>query len=565
MNDAELLQRYLHDGSPAAFADIVGQHLDLVYSVARRHVDSPAAAEDVAQAVFIELARHAARIKPGTPLVAWLHLVSRRTAINAARGEARRRTHEQHAAADSAVHREPLESAMKTNDSDWPGIAPLLDEAVESLNEPDRTAILLRFFENKSLREIGAALGASEDAAQKRVTRALEQLRAFFLRRGVTITAAGLASDLSAHALQVAPAALATSLASLATVSGTVIAPAAVTAAAQKLAMTAAQKTLLAAAALVLAAGIFETYRIFQQRTELATLRDRGSLARSNLATLARQLEDTRRSQQALRSQLPGGPPISSPAGEPDLAAEIRLRLARVKQLRQVIEKNPALSLPEFGLLDDDDWHEVVKEHDLAIEHELLPAVIDLRSQAKQKFADILQEALKAYLLAHRGNLPAQMADLARMFPPDFDVAILQRYELLHTGNVSGLPRRPLPFKSATVSSQAMGVPPEEQSPALIAEKTNSLLPHEDRLFIGRTGYVIVDEVEFELAGNEGTLDQAVAAFAEANAGAHPAEPEQLFPYFNPPLDATTQRRITELTQEKKRREANNPFRDLKR
>ncbi|MEO5961478.1 MAG: sigma-70 family RNA polymerase sigma factor, partial [Opitutaceae bacterium] len=97
MSDSDLLARYVRDRDQAAFAEIVQRHLDLVYSVARRHVHSPALAEDVAQTVFIQLARDAARIHPGTPLIAWLHVASRRRAINAGRDETRRAARE-HAA-----------------------------------------------------------------------------------------------------------------------------------------------------------------------------------------------------------------------------------------------------------------------------------------------------------------------------------------------------------------------------------------------------------------------------------------------------------------------------------
>src|SRR3954471_15988091 len=205
MSDTDLLHRYAQDGAADAFSALVHRHVNLVYSVARRHVPSASAAEDVTQSVFIELARHARNIKPGTPLVAWLHVVSRRTAINAVRDASRRQARERIAAEIAA---------MKSPASDWSGIEPLLDEAVESLPETDRAAILLRFFENKSLREVGASLGTTDDAAQKRITRAVESLRTFFVRRGVVVTATGLATDISAHAIEAGPAGLAASITS---------------------------------------------------------------------------------------------------------------------------------------------------------------------------------------------------------------------------------------------------------------------------------------------------------------------------------------------------------------
>ncbi|MBC7366707.1 MAG: sigma-70 family RNA polymerase sigma factor, partial [Undibacterium sp.] len=228
MSDHDLLQRYARTGDQAAFTELVARHLNLVYSAARRQVSPSQLAEDVTQSVFLDLARRARDFPSGQPLAPWLHVVTRRTAIDALRRESRRHAREQTA----------LEiAAMQTPDSSWSHVEPLLDEAVAALPDPDRTAIVLRFFENKNLREIGAALGTNEDAAQKRVSRALDQLRTLLTRRGLTLTAAGLATDLSAHAILTAPVPLA------ATISASVVAtlPAAALPRAQILAMTTLQ------------------------------------------------------------------------------------------------------------------------------------------------------------------------------------------------------------------------------------------------------------------------------------------------------------------------------------
>ena len=109
--------------------------------------------------------------------------------------------------------------------AEWTHIEPLLDEAMDSLDAADRTAILLRFFENKSLREVGEALGASEDAAQKRVSRAVERLREYLGKRKVAVGASGLVALLSANAIQAAPAGLAGTIATGAVVASTAVVP----------------------------------------------------------------------------------------------------------------------------------------------------------------------------------------------------------------------------------------------------------------------------------------------------------------------------------------------------
>src|SRR6266850_260272 len=174
--DLQLLQRYTRDRVEDAFAQIVRRHVDLVHSAALRQVRSPQLAEEVAQSAFTDLARNAHRLAPDTILSAWLYQVTRRTAIDVVRREARRQLHEQ-----IATEMNALNAAA----SDWTHIEPLLDEAMHALDETDRTAVLLRYFENKSLRDVGQTLGMSDDAAQKRVSRAVERLREFFAKRGV--------------------------------------------------------------------------------------------------------------------------------------------------------------------------------------------------------------------------------------------------------------------------------------------------------------------------------------------------------------------------------------------
>ncbi len=102
----------------------------------------------------------------------------------------------------------------------WHEIAPFLDEALGKLGATDRDAIVLRYFQNKSLQEIGAALGIEERAAQKRVARALEKMQHFFQRRGVTSTTAVIAGILTAHSVEAAPAFLETSVTAVAVAKG---------------------------------------------------------------------------------------------------------------------------------------------------------------------------------------------------------------------------------------------------------------------------------------------------------------------------------------------------------
>jgi RNA polymerase sigma factor (sigma-70 family) len=202
VSDMELLRDYDRQGSEAAFAELVRRHINLVYSVAFRHVGIAAHAEEITQAVFVILARKAASLRPDTVLEGWLHETTRLTALSFMRGERRRQFREQEAYMQSTLQ-EPAEAPA------WNQLAPLLDEAMSRLGKKDRDAVMLRFFKDKNVCEVAAALRVSEAAAQRRVLRAVEKLRRFFTKRGVVVPAAVLTAAISANSVQAAPALLA--------------------------------------------------------------------------------------------------------------------------------------------------------------------------------------------------------------------------------------------------------------------------------------------------------------------------------------------------------------------
>jgi RNA polymerase sigma factor (sigma-70 family) len=268
-SDLDLLRQFARQNSQAAFAELVRRHVNLVYSAALRQVRSPQLAEEVAQSVFIDLARNSARLNNaagGTPvLTAWLYQVTRRTAIDVVRKESRRQVREQ-----IAVEM----STMNATSNDWTQIKPLLDEAMAALDETDRAAVLLRYFENKNLREVGKALGTSDDAAQKRVSRAMDRLRELFSKRNTTIGASGLAIAISANAVQAAPAGLAVAISTTAVLAGATLATTATATVGKTIAMTTLQKTIITAIVAVLAgAGIYEAHQVRQLREQNQSLR----------------------------------------------------------------------------------------------------------------------------------------------------------------------------------------------------------------------------------------------------------------------------------------------------
>ena len=204
-DDQRLLRQYGAEGSEAAFETLVARYVNLVYATALRRLDGDAhLAQDAAQLVFTDLARKARSLPPGVVLAGWLHWATRYASTQLLRAERRRRARERQAIA--------LETLKPESTPDWGQIRPWLDEALDGLNRKDRDAVLLRVVEGCSLAEVGAGLGSSEEAARKRVDRALEKLRARLVRRGVPASATALAAAISAHALPPAPAGLAATL-----------------------------------------------------------------------------------------------------------------------------------------------------------------------------------------------------------------------------------------------------------------------------------------------------------------------------------------------------------------
>lgn len=500
-SDPELLQCYLAGGprAQAAFAALVTRHVDLVYSAALRTVRSPQLAEDVAQAVFVELARRARSLTSATPLVAWLHVVTRRKAIDVVRHESRRRSRE---AAMALLQDAPAMPAPP----DWPAIEPLLDEAVESLPPADRAAILLRFFENKSLREIGAALGATEDAAQKRVTRALDRLRIFFLKRGLALSTGSLATTLSAHGMVPAPGTLGPAIAA----ATTGLVPAAAVSGSTILAMTTLQKIGTTVALAAAAVTAYEAIVLLRQQEDLTN-------ARSEVLALATQVRELSSAQKAAADSLHRSrlrlTEVSVPLpGDAALEAQMQVWLAQLGRLKQFLRDQPRLAGPELALITEHDWFTEAAVGKLSSDEDFRRAAGQLRRRATDVIHPQLHRALAAYVRAHDDQLPVSPRELAPYFEEPFDLAVLDRYQMLRQGKVSDVPQRE--------RSQLIGRMPVD-------------IEYDDYSYVGVSGY-----------GNQGNMMShnyytAQREFRKANPGETTNDAARLHPYLKWPVDVT--------------------------
>ena len=323
-DDRQLLHRYTDDGSEAAFGELVARHVNLVYSTALRRTGGDVhLAQDVAQLVFTDLARKARVLPRDVVLAGWLHRASRFAAAQLIRTERRRQSREQ-----EAVTMNLSESAP-----DWEQIRPLLDAALDELSAADRDALVLRFMEQRSLAEVGTALGANEDAARKRVARALEKMRALLVRRGVATTAASLSAAITVNTVQVAPAGLAATLttASLATAAAKTVGTLTLL---KYLIMTKIKFAIISA---VIVAGI-ATPLLIQHRAE-SKLREQAAVLQHQSEQLARLTAENERLAQWVAqarnqslSSLPAPPlhavaPVATPPADDVQTTNLMMRL----------------------------------------------------------------------------------------------------------------------------------------------------------------------------------------------------------------------------------------------
>ena len=473
-----LLASYVQTGSDPAFRELVTRYIDLVYSTALRLVDGDSHhAEDVAQTVFVDLARRARTLSHDVMLGGWLHRHTCFVAAKTMRGEWRRQSRERQAVEMNALHNDSGE--------DFSQVTPMLDEAINELDEVDRTAILLRFLEQHDFRRIGQVLGSNEDAARMRVNRALEKLASLLKRRGVTTSAAALTVALSAQAVQAAPIGLALTISTAAVLAGPAVSTSTVIAATKAVAMTTLQKTLITATLAVLAgAGIYEARQAGQLRNRVQTLRQQQ----------AQQIQQLRSDYSAAVSQLAAGKSDTSTSikmasellklrGEvtrlrmeakeaaqtkidtPSSDAEMALKswLKRVKEFKHLPERMPDKVIPELNLLNEEDWLQLAKE---PLEHDAKEVNLDdeavarlvfsvVRAKAKDKLMKVLSRALEGYANANDGQLPADTLQLqpylmyshflgpARVVDvPDsvIDETVLRRYEILRAGRLEDVP-----------------------------------------------------------------------------------------------------------------------------
>jgi hypothetical protein len=434
LTDAKLLDEWTARRSEAAFACLVNRYIALVHSAALRQCERLAASRGNYPGRFLTPLPQGR--EPGPAGCAGRLALPRRALRRPGYPKSeRRRQHREQLAASMETNADPSEKA------DWEQLAPLLDEAVAQLGDADRNAIVLRYYEQRPLGEIGVAFGIGADAAQKRVARALDKLRAIFARKGVPLTSSAVAAAIAANAVQAAPAEIAAKISAGAIVAGTTLTTSTI------LSMSALQKTI---AGITLAAAVgtatHQTLQASANRAEALATKERNSIHQSQIQRLALERDDAngklaalQRENQLLSARIASLQPDPRPqTGRVDNPSEAVLKSwrERVAQLKQYLKQFPGASIPEIQLLDEIDWLMLAKSRPLG--NDVQATLSWLRGQAEDKFESQIKKALTAFREANNGRDATDFAQLWQYFDPRTDPAILRRWKIVPAKTLPG-------------------------------------------------------------------------------------------------------------------------------
>jgi RNA polymerase sigma factor (sigma-70 family) len=495
MDDNALLRDYARTGEETAFAALVERHVGLVYSAALRQVRDPQHAQDVTQAVFIALARKAARLARHPALSGWLLQTTRYAANAHIRSATRRAKREREAIMQS-----------ESNDSSpsiWVQLEPHLDEAMASLGATDHAVLAMRYFENKTAAEIGRALKVNEEAARKRANHALEKLRKFFSKRGLTLSAGAIAAVISANATHAAPAGLKAAILSSAALSGSgALGTLGIT---KTLTMTTLQKVLIGTALVAaVGTGVYEANRASTFQVQLRTLQRQPPAAKSQnepsrqqfdamsqrldeagrqLAALEAENEKLRQDAKdvyRLRGEVRQLRANESESTNDPVSAEAKRMLARVNQLKERLRQTPGAEIPEFQYLSTRDWLNAANR-DLNTDKDYLRAMASLRDAAEGTFSSTaLQPAVRKFEQTNPGQFPTDINQLKPYFDPPVDDAILQRWQVA--------PKSPDPHDDGPTITEIAAVDPGYDGRHFVAAKGHSGSSHSTGVWTSGVG-----------------------------------------------------------------------------
>ncbi len=434
-SDAQLLREYAENGTETSFSELVTRHTNLVYSCALRQVGSPDVAAEIAQKVFLGLARGARglldKLDRSASLAGWLCRTTRNLSLNHRRDEFRRQSRE----------RQAMETLNPVSETavNWENLRPVLDEAMSALDEPDYDAVVMRFYQNQDLRAVGLALGVSDDTAQKRVSRALDKVREVLQRRGITTGAGALSAVLASNAVQAAPAGLAAAI-STAALAGTTVTTATILTHA-----TMNWITLKSAAAIAFGALAAGTSTYLWQQHEINSLRDENAGLAAQRDSLTKERDDAVAAAAARN------------AASDDLSADkeelLRLR-GEVGALRRQTNELSSLRQQNHQLQDTlAQARQKTQDSDVPSTDQQTAMV--KMSSAKQAVLGIIM-----YAADNQNHYPTNMMDMTNYLrDPEFLDSLKRQFELVVQGSVEN------------VSNAATTIAVRERAPAMLEGK----------------------------------------------------------------------------------------------
>ena len=520
LSDHELLAEFARTGAENAFAALVTRHVNLVFSTARRFTSDDHLAEEITQAVFIILARKAGGISACVVLTGWLYQTARLTAANVLKENFRRHRREQEAYMESTL------TTAETDDA-WKQIAPVLDDAMGTLREGDRNAVLLRYFENRPLAEVGAALGVSEDVARVRVNRALEKLRATLTKSGVTLGVTVLTGAVTANAIQAAPLVLANTI-TTAVLTGTSLTLATI-------AMTTLQKIAVTAALTVtVGAGIYEAKQVSDTREEnkklqaqqapmaeqIRQLQREHDQATNLIAGLTEEFAKNKKDNSELLklrgavTQLREKNDALSKVSTDERETLMKSWLAREDHLKQLVEQNPEKCIPDFQLLTEEEWLNEAKDAQFGSAKEIEKTLANLRNAAAGKFGRMASAAVKKYMDANNGQFPTSVNQLQSYFDSPVSDAILNRWGIM---------------PQAAFPNQRMG------GEWVIAVNDPVDRKLDSSIVVGPGSYGSSDYHSVDVEKNLELLAPALKAYAADHGGKEPQNPLDIQSYLTTP------------------------------
>ena len=520
VTDQELLRDYVERRSEPAFAELVARHIDPVYSAAMRMVRDAHLAQDVTQGVFAALSQRADQLRDRATISGWLHRTTQNLAANVIRSDVRRRAREQEVAAMNA-------SPSAESEEIWERISPHLDAGLEELSEPDRDALLLRYFERKSAREMATILGTSEQAAQKRVNRAVERLRGIFAARGVNVAASSLTAVLVANAVQASPAGLIGTITGISIFAGSTAST--LTTTAPLIAMTTLQKILITGTIFTaLGTGIYKSHQVSVLRNEIQTLHLMGAERDDAMSQLAALREENARLIREFDELLKRN---ASMAGKTAAKASVQLDptgsaalswLKKVNLLKQRMEETQGQT-PELRFLSEVDWLELANTR-LDSESDIRTAMGEARKRGDEYCVKKFQKALDLFMQANQKQWPSEISQLTPYLDPTVDESILQRWQIV---------------PKSTFSSRNFA------GDSVITEKSPIDSEFDHRWTIDSPSSAGV--VPYDVESMENTLAPVMKAYSAAHEGKEPGDPSQLQSFINGPEQQNALNKLLQL------------------